>query len=160
MLRGLVWLISYNSLVFFTTKRTKVSESKVFELRVFRTTIRDNLRSMGKLSDDSPQRRRGRRVKNHLSELCDLGVSAVKSISPLWLRQRRAASFVVKTSLPQTRKALLTSPASQVPPLFLVAVAARRELNLSGANLVRLSQSPVESSLIFPAFMQLARLLV
>ena len=55
---------------------------------------------MRKLSDDSPQRRRERRVKNYLSELCDLRVSAVKPLSLLWLRQRRAVLFVVDAPVP------------------------------------------------------------
>jgi hypothetical protein len=48
------------------------------------TTIRDNLRGLRKLPEDSPQRRRGRGVEKMLteidSELCALCVSAVKSL--------------------------------------------------------------------------------
>ncbi|MGZ9174937.1 MAG: hypothetical protein ACXW52_25380, partial [Candidatus Binatia bacterium] len=57
------------------------------------TAIRISLLSLGKFSEDSPQRRRERRVKMFLmkihSELCELRASAVKSRFLLWLRQSR-----------------------------------------------------------------------
>ena len=58
--------------------------------------ISQNLRGLRKHSEDSPQRRGVRGVKNSLikiySELCELRVSAVKSLL-LWLRRRRAGFF-------------------------------------------------------------------
>ena len=50
------------------------------------TALRDNFRGVRKFSEGSPRRRRGRGVKSFLvkihSELCELRVSAVKSLLP------------------------------------------------------------------------------
>ena len=50
------------------------------------TALRDNLRGVRKFSEGSPRRRGGLRVKSFLikkySELCELRVSAVKSLFP------------------------------------------------------------------------------